>query len=649
MQSNKQSNIIKLMTKNKKLLISILAVAVILAAGWWIWESQKIPERLSYERCLKLEAEISEDVSSIDNSCEIDSDCKPLNFGGNWMNICVNKNTNTLAVQSAVKNFLMKCPFPGVWPPVDECSCVENKCATIIKKPQEVTIATDKTEYEQGETVKFSLVNNFPKSIWYVSGEWNCNTKPYEIYNFSNNAWSRILTYAPICSDVVGAGAPIYKELLSNNSISLEWNQNQWDYYTETYSAQAGKYKISMRYKENKDAKIPDNTIYSNEFTIKEKQSDVTITTDKTEYEQGEVIKVAVENNIDEDLFLLNFRFESLQVKEDNSWVYVKNSIMHGMSPKLDKKISTKDKITENVFSYELFTYGEYPSSDSYYRLAETVYFQCKNIIDLDECNKKTIYSNEFKFKGKSAVDPRCSQKAKGIGFCRGFWEGYEFDQNLGKCVKTGASGCDAKIPFSTLEECQRVCENECFTKIPITINLPAVKTYSSSVIDSDYVELRLPKNLCINSYPLGIDGYYIVQFKGPVYEDYKNQVKSQGGVIYDYIPKNAFIVKMGEGVKDKIQNLESVKWVGIYQAAYKMPDSLIDSLNRTGNITLTVGFFAGENAEDITNKIKSLGGNILATWEHKGRIAIDASKMPDIANILGIQFVEEYKEPEIF
>jgi hypothetical protein len=137
----------------------------------------------------------------------------------------------------------------------------------------------------------------------------------------------------------------------------------------------------------------------------------IIITTDKMEYEPAEAIKVAVENNTSNDLYLLssNIRFKGFQIKENNDWVNVKSYLLLGMLPRLDKKIPAKSKITEDVYPDFFVFSGEYPSSDKYYRFAETVYFQCNknaDLEDLDGCSKKTIYSNAFKFKEKITTVP---------------------------------------------------------------------------------------------------------------------------------------------------------------------------------------------------------------------------------------------------
>ena len=55
--------------------------------------------------------------------------------------------------------------------------------------------------------------------------------------------------------------------------------------------------------------------------------------------------------------------------------------------------------------------------------------------------------------------DDLCKQMVGGNGMCEAYFEGYEFDNSVGICVKKGVSGCSFESPFETLEECQIACE----------------------------------------------------------------------------------------------------------------------------------------------------------------------------------------------
>ncbi|MGD8473327.1 MAG: S8 family serine peptidase, partial [Anaerolineae bacterium] len=75
--------------------------------------------------------------------------------------------------------------------------------------------------------------------------------------------------------------------------------------------------------------------------------------------------------------------------------------------------------------------------------------------------------------------------------------------------------------------------------------------------------------------YPDSGEGAYIVQFKGPVQGAWKGQVKALGGRVLDYLPDYAFLVWMDGAIRDRVAALDTVRWVGLYQPAYKLSPNL--------------------------------------------------------------------------
>lgn len=193
-------------------------------------------------------------------------------------------------------------------------------------------------------------------------------------------------------------------------------------------------------------------------------------------------------------------------------------------------------------------------------------------------------------------------------------------------------------VPTITLSQSSKELSEKVIVEIPSSIKLKNLEIYK---IDG---KIYVPNDLYIKSYPYDTDGYYIVQFVGPIYEEYKTRVTNLGGKLFDYLPDNAFIVKMNESTKNKVQSLDVVQWVGIYQPAYKISYNLF---NETGNITLTIGVFDGGNISEISRKVQSLGGMILAASTDKIRILIDTSKISDIANIKDVKYIEKYVTPK--
>ena len=78
----------------------------------------------------------------------------------------------------------------------------------------------------------------------------------------------------------------------------------------------------------------------------------------------------------------------------------------------------------------------------------------------LNECEAlrhgATILGSGFCQKDDSVIG-NCEARATGIGTCFKVTRGFEFDGK--KCVEKNVGGCDAELPFPSLESCQLTCE----------------------------------------------------------------------------------------------------------------------------------------------------------------------------------------------
>src|SRR3989338_959471 len=73
--------------------------------------------------------------------------------------------------------------------------------------------------------------------------------------------------------------------------------------------------------------------------------------------------------------------------------------------------------------------------------------------------------------------------------------------------------------------------------------------------------EPPISDDLKIAKYRKDERGFYIVQFKGPVKEAWKEKIRQLGVKLYPYIPNNAFIVKMDPEQKAQVAKLSEVRW----------------------------------------------------------------------------------------
>ncbi len=155
-----------------------------------------------------------------------------------------------------------------------------------------------------------------------------------------------------------------------------------------------------------------------------------------------------------------------------------------------------------------------------------------------------------------------------------------------------------------------------------------------------------LPANLTITAYPKGAKGYYLVQFAGPINYRWKEHVNELGGFVLGYQPNYAFVVRMDEAVRVKVEQLPEVRWVGLLQPAWKLfPYNLLGA----GPRTIIVVLHPGESDGAFEARAKELGGTNFI-WDinevnKSVRFDVDASRIPEIASLTEVDWIEPWTE----
>ncbi|SFM92837.1 PGF-pre-PGF domain-containing protein [Methanolobus profundi] len=150
-------------------------------------------------------------------------------------------------------------------------------------------------------------------------------------------------------------------------------------------------------------------------------------------------------------------------------------------------------------------------------------------------------------------------------------------------------------------------------------------------------------------------EGYYIVQFTGPVKDIWKQEMAYAGASIQGYVPNNAFIFMMTNEVKDQIGSFEFVKWVGEYRPSYKYDPQLTQTNSiqtsstdvDTENIYFVL-LFSSDDYESTASSIELLGGNILSGSEDILKVQVTTDIIPEIAAMTSVSWIEEYVQPTI-
>lgn len=99
----------------------------------------------------------------------------------------------------------------------------------------------------------------------------------------------------------------------------------------------------------------------------------------------------------------------------------------------------------------------------------------------------------------------------------------------------------------------------------------------------------------------------YIVQFVGPVRDDWKSQLEAAGTVL-DYVPDRAFAVVLSSEAAERVRSLEFVRWVGPFHPAYRIDPEV---LNGPGVARVSVAFHKGQSSSRARAEISRMGGNV--------------------------------------
>lgn len=122
---------------------------------------------------------------------------------------------------------------------------------------------------------------------------------------------------------------------------------------------------------------------------------------------------------------------------------------------------------------------------------------------------------------------------------------------------------------------------------------------------------------------------------------EWKQKLEDLGGTLYWYIPDYAFLVEMDTSVLAKVQSLPFVRWVGIYQPAYKIHSYLLGR-GSTENMAINI-LTSGTNPNPVVSEVRSLGGEVLGTSGGIIRAEVVASGVSKLATMNDVVWIEPW------
>jgi serine protease AprX len=136
-----------------------------------------------------------------------------------------------------------------------------------------------------------------------------------------------------------------------------------------------------------------------------------------------------------------------------------------------------------------------------------------------------------------------------------------------------------------------------------------------------------------------GRSGYYLVQFRGPVEQAWKNQVLAQGADLIEYLPDFAFKARMTPAVARQVAASADVAWVGLFQPAYK----LSPALKRTGTQLYKLRIERGADVAQASAALVQSGAVLVAGENDILVVAADAAQLDAFAEVLDVAWIENF------
>jgi hypothetical protein len=166
--------------------------------------------------------------------------------------------------------------------------------------------------------------------------------------------------------------------------------------------------------------------------------------------------------------------------------------------------------------------------------------------------------------------------------------------------------------------------------------------------IDTRTGEPALPSGLTLAPAP-GQDQYYIVQFTGPFLRQWFRELDRNGIKTFGYLPNYAVLARLTPDQQQFVASLPMVRWVGLFQPAYKLESGLMDA---TGTRKVVIMVMPGADASPVTAQIAALGGTVSDLTTSSFGITItatlDGADIAAVAQVPETYWVQEWSEPTV-
>ena len=189
-------------------------------------------------------------------------------------------------------------------------------------------------------------------------------------------------------------------------------------------------------------------------------------------------------------------------------------------------------------------------------------------------------------------------------------------------------------------------------------MNLIALNGYILDTTNPDATYSQLPADLrkpdIADALARGLQpqgGLYIVQFIGPIKDEWLDALKATGVQVVSYITSNAYIVRANTAAASRVVSLlkqnPAVQFVGDYEPAFRLSPGLHAARGKGGDVVdVTVQVVDGPDAKDTIANLTALANEFVQSYQvlnyHNVELKVPSARLAQIASYDGVFGVEE-------
>lgn len=150
--------------------------------------------------------------------------------------------------------------------------------------------------------------------------------------------------------------------------------------------------------------------------------------------------------------------------------------------------------------------------------------------------------------------------------------------------------------------------------------------------------------------------GYHLVQFVGPIKDEWRGRMEANGAQVLAYVPNHAYLVRAAPASMPSIRSIPSVQWTGEYHPAFKVSPEFATAM---GPVDVKIIVHEGESVGGVVATLGKMGLRVVGrfasgaglqawgTYDGFGLVKarIDPSLLIPIAQLKAVRFLEPQYE----